>query len=150
MTMTLPTTAAAWRDSWRQAVAPRLPEAGLVELADALRRDDSRLVQANGRDPDLCDGGPGGAILRADAIGYALWQGHGLTTTAGMNRRVERLVFGTDPEGRCHLSAWPFLEWYDATPRGEMRRELLAEVEREISRRRTQVTQADNHQREGI
>jgi hypothetical protein len=35
-----------------------------------------------------------------------------------------------------------FLNWFDAAPRDEMRRELLAEVERELGRRADTTTEA--------
>ena len=121
-----------WRIVWRNGFAPVMDRTHLKAVASGLRADDSRLTQGSTCTPSPlmqvqdwpCEG--------ACCFGYGL-----LATTPGVTvSEVEQLFVETcfqadkrlgEPAG-CRY----FLNWFDDTPRDEMRRELLAEVERAI------------------
>ena len=68
-------------------------------------------------------------------IGYCSWQGDGLETVAEVEEAFARACFETDQRlGEPAASRW-FLNWYDDTPREEMRAQLLAEVNRILAAR---------------
>ena len=71
----------------------------------------------------------------ACVIGFCGWQGDRLTTVGEVQQHFARCCFEADQRlGEPAACRW-FLNWFDATPRDEMRRDLLAEVERELTRR---------------
>jgi hypothetical protein len=122
-----------WRHCWRVGFAPQFSDAGLEALRLALTDDDPKLIQ-NGTTM------PRGYVLdwpaeAACPVGYTGWMGDGLQTVG----EVEN-YFGTlcEKAGRRlggAAGAAQMLNWIDDTPRDEMRRELLPEVERELARR---------------
>jgi hypothetical protein len=74
-------------------------------------------------------------IEAACAIGYAGWHGDGLETVAEVEEFFTRTCFESDQRlGKPGGCRW-FLSWYDETPRDEMRRLLLAEVNRVLAER---------------
>lgn len=125
----------SWRTVWREGFAPILSDKALAELADALRCDDKRLLQGQTTAPPplMCVHdweNEGGCML-----GYAGWKGEGLTTVGEVEQFFARKCHEADVRlGEAAGCRW-FLNWFDDTPRGEMRAELLPEVEREIARR---------------
>jgi hypothetical protein len=114
---------------WRQAIVPQLSLAGLDALRLALRGDDPRLIQgATTAPPPLqclleqrCEG--------ADSVGFAAWQGDGLQTVGQVEEFFARVCYEADRQlGEPTACRW-FLNWFDDTPREQMRLALLAEVE---------------------
>ncbi len=112
------------RESWRK-IAKVLPLDGLERLRDALRNDDHKLVQIATTVPafdslasQICEGGC--------AIGYAFT--NGINTTESVRESFRKVRDEVDP-------SYLFTYWFDMTPRDEMRRELLPEVERAIQER---------------
>lgn len=129
------TTIEAWRRAWREGFAPLLSVAALQALKRALIRDDPRLIQgATTSPPPLhvvrewpCEGACG--------LGYGGWQGEGLETVGEVDQRFAELCLQADQRlGEPAEGRW-FLNWFDETPRDEMRRQLLPEVEDELDRR---------------
>lgn len=127
-----------WREVWRKGLAPVLPTDGLVLLRDALRDDDPRLVQGSVSDPPplMClQDWPckGGCVI--GFCGVVANGGFGDATVGEVEEFFGRTCFDSD-----NLTGGPadirwFLNWFDDTPRDEMRRELLPEVEAELARR---------------
>lgn len=69
-------------------------------------------------------------------IGFAGWQGGcGISTVGDVEEFFARVCHEADERLKEVAGCRWFLNWYDDTPRGEMRRELLAEVEQELRRR---------------
>ena len=67
-------------------------------------------------------------VEAACALGYCGWQGDGLETVGEVEEFFARACFEADQRlGEPAACRW-FLNWFDDTPRDEMRRELLAEV----------------------
>jgi hypothetical protein len=80
------------------------------------------------------------AVEAACALGYCGWQGEGLCTVAEVESYFARMCFEADQKlGESAMVCW-FLNWFDDTPRAEMRRQLLAEVNRELDRRLAQTS----------
>jgi len=71
----------------------------------------------------------------SDAIAFVGWQGNDLTTVGEVEEFYAKACYECD-QGVKEIAAcrW-FLNWYDETPREEMRRDLLGEVELELSSR---------------
>jgi hypothetical protein len=138
MTDTEPTIQESWRRTWRVGIAPLLSTDGLEALERALATDDPCLIQQNTLRPaygDESDESDDPAVYKACAIALCGWRGDGkkhrgelLGWFAAMLKRVEEAM--GEPRAAVH-----FLEWYDVTPRQEMRRQLLPEVRRELDRR---------------
>jgi len=119
----------SWRMVWRDGFAPLLSSTGLMALRDALRVDDPRLVQGATTTPPplLCV--QDWPVEACCALGYCGWQGDRLDTVGEVEEFFAKCCFEADDRlGEPAACRW-FLNWFDDTPRPDMRRELLAEVE---------------------
>ena len=128
----------SWRYAWQHGVGPVLPGAGLTALKEALEKDSPELWQPNIKSLDginttipflrRC------RVRQACAIEYCGWKGEGLKTQG------ELWDYCADICERAEELAGPFADdaftwWFCTTPRDEMRRLLLPEVNRELARR---------------
>lgn len=125
----------SWRLVWREGFASHIATNGLEALRDALRGDDPRLTQGGTTTPPPLMRVQDWPVEAACCLGFCGWIGDGLATVGEVEEYFARLCFLADgslcePAG-CR---W-FLNWFDNTPRDEMRRELLAEVERTLAER---------------
>lgn len=128
-----------WRKVWREGLAPQLSTAGLEALRDGLSNDDVRLIQGATTTPPPLPCVQDWAVEGACVLGYCGWQGDGLETVAEVEEFFARACFETDQVlGEPAACRW-FLNWYDDTPRDEMRRQLLAEVSRVLAQRLCQT-----------
>ena len=119
----------SWRMVWRDGFAPVLSTTGLLSLRDALRVDDPRLVQGATTTPPplLCV--QDWPVEACCALGYCGWQGDRMDTVGEVEEFFAKCCFEADARlGEPAACRW-FLNWFDDTPRPDMRRELLAEVE---------------------
>ncbi len=124
-----------WRKVWRQGLAPLLSTPGLEALRRALLSDDPRLLQGATLSPPPLRCVQDWAVEGACALGYCGWQGDDLETVAEVEEFFARTCFEADERlGEPAAVRW-FLNWFDETPRDEMRRQLLAEVNRSLARR---------------
>ena len=117
-----------WRRVWRDGVAPHLSPAGLHALQNALLCNDSRLMQGATSFPPPVDGLGECEVGRACAIGYCGWQGEGLSRVDELDEYFARICDEADLAFQEPAACRFFLNWFDETPRAEMRRELLGEV----------------------
>jgi hypothetical protein len=125
----------SWRTVWRKGFVPVLPTTGLLALREALQSDDPRLTQGSTTTPPplLCvqDWDVEGAC----ALGFCGWNGEGLVTVGEVEEFFARVCFEADQRlGEAAACRW-FLNWFDDTPRPQMLRELLEEVEFALSAR---------------
>jgi len=68
-------------------------------------------------------------VEAACALGFCGWQGERLETVGDVEEYFARCCFEADTRlGEAAACRW-FLNWFDDTPRDDMRRDLLAEVE---------------------
>lgn len=145
-----------WREVWRDGFAPVLPTEGLVALAKALREDDERLSQGSTTIPPplMCVqdfpiecGCPVAYCFAAANGGFADEKATGKQTnpnaaTVGATEEFfARACFDADARLGESAACRFFLNWVDDTPRGEMLRELLAEVELALAERAATVAE---------
>jgi hypothetical protein len=129
----------SWRKSFREGFVPHLSIAGLEALRNALIKDDARLVQGATTTPPPLQCVQDWPVEAACGVGYCGWQGDGLATVAEVEEFFAQMCFVADQNlGEPAGCRW-FLNWFDETPRGEMRRLLLPEVERALALKRQSV-----------
>ncbi|MFO0809225.1 MAG: hypothetical protein U0746_11410 [Gemmataceae bacterium] len=125
----------SWRKVWRDGLAPVLSTAGLKSLRKALSKDDVRLTQGSTTTPPPlqcvldwpCEG--------ACVVGYCGWQGDGLETVGEVEEFFARCCFEADNRLGEPAAVRYFLNWFDDNPRDDVRRLLLAEVDRALAER---------------
>jgi hypothetical protein len=117
-----------WRRVWREGLAPHLSRAGLLALQSALLNDDPRLLQGTVSSPPPLDALRECAVNGACAISWCGWQGGGLRSVGQIEEYFHRTCDAAAAALQDPAACRYFLNWYDAAPRAEMRRELLAEV----------------------
>jgi hypothetical protein len=125
-----------WHQVWRRGFVPRLSTAGLEALERALIDDDGRLVQGVTTSPPALETLGDWSVEAACALTYCGWQGDGLGTVSEAIRFFERACRQADKALGKPAACRLFLHWFDETPRSEMRRQLLAEVQRALADRR--------------
>jgi hypothetical protein len=134
----------SWRNVWRKGVAPLLSIESLEALRVALVNDDARLIQGGTTTPPPLQCVQEWPVEAACALGYCGWQGDGLETVAEVEEYFARMCFEIDQTlGEPAACRW-FLNWFDDTPRDEMRRELLVEVSRTLAQRFADEDEADS------
>jgi len=137
----------SWRKVWQEGVAPLLSTTSLEALRQALTNDDARLIQGATTTPPPLQCVQDWPVEAACALGFCGWQGDGLETVAEVEEFFARMCFEIDQRlGEPAACRW-FLNWFDETPRDEMRELLLAEVHRSLAQRRSaddgEATEAD-------
>jgi hypothetical protein len=127
----------SWRKVWQEGVAPLLSTASLEALRQALTNDDARLIQGATTTPPPLQCVQDWPVEAACALGFCGWQGDGLETVAEVEEFFARMCFEIDQRlGEPAACRW-FLNWFDETPRDQMRELLLAEVHRSLDQRRS-------------
>jgi hypothetical protein len=126
----------AWQRCWRFGLAPLLTPEGLAALRAALAADDPRLVQGATTEPLPIALFANAAVEGACAVGFCLWKGNGLDRVGSLHQAFRRICASADDLLDEPLGTVAFLNWFDETPRGDMRRELLAEIDREAAEQR--------------
>lgn len=125
----------SWIKVWRRGFSKVLSTPGLAALRVALETNDPRLVQGATTSPPPLQCVKDWPVEAADAIGFCGWQGDGLKTIIEVEEHFAKACFDADQllgePAECRF----WLNWYDDSPRDEMRRELLAEVVRELELR---------------
>ena len=117
-------------------MAPQLSTAGLEALQKALQGDDERLLQGATTSPPPLQCVRDWAVEGACVIGYCGWQGDGLETVSEVEEFFAQVCFEVDKAlGEPAACRW-FLNWFDDTPRAEVRGLLLSEVNRTLAQRR--------------
>ena len=121
-----------WRKTFREGFAPVLSTVGLEALRGALMSDSDDLIQENPTSPAPLQAFLDWPCEGACAIGYCGWRGDGVETVGEVEETIARACFEADQRlGEPASCRW-FLNWFDSTPRDEMRRELLQEVNLEL------------------
>ena len=125
----------AWRKVWREGLAPLLSTKGLQALKRALERDDERLTQGATTTPPPMQCVLDWPVEGACVVGYSAWQGDGLETVGEVEEFFAKVCFEADQRLGEPAAVRYFLNWFDDTPRPEMRRQLLTEVVRVLNDR---------------
>lgn len=121
-----------WRKVWRGGFAPLLSVEGLRALRRALQSDDARLIQGATSSPPplMCvQDWPVDAVCGLGMCAVDEFGGFGTATVGEVEDFFARKCFEADQLLNEPAACRYFLNWFDDTPRDEMRRELLAEVE---------------------
>lgn len=127
-----------WQQAWR-SIAPSLPTLGLEALAKALQDDDPRLLQGVTTMPPPLQCVQDWPIEAACALGFCGWQGENRETVGEVEEFFARMCYTLDQNmGEPAGCRW-FLNWYDETPRDEMRAALLEEVTLELKYREAKL-----------
>lgn len=126
----------SWRLVWRNSFAKFLPLTGLHAVKRALETDDPKLIQGSTSTPPPLNCVQDWPVEAACALGFCGWHdGTGNDTVGEVEAFFAKACFDADQRlGEPAACRW-FLNWFDDTPRPEMRRELLAEVELAIDER---------------
>ena len=119
----------SWRLVWREGFVPVISTAGLQALREALLGDDPRLTQGSTTTPPPLMCVQDWPVEAACAIGLCGWLGDGLKTVGEVELRFAETLHKADQLLGEPAACRFFLDWFDDTPRDQMRRELLAEVE---------------------
>lgn len=125
----------SWRMVWRNGFAPLVSTAGLQALRKALNTDDARLMQGATTSPPPLMCVQEWPVESACALGFCGWQGEGLETVGEVEEFFARMCFEADQRLGEPAGCRYFLNWFDDTPRHEMRPQLLAEVDRTLAER---------------
>jgi hypothetical protein len=132
----------SWRKVFKEGFAPQLSMKALEVLKKALETDDQTLLQGATTSPPPLECVRDWPVEAACFIGYCGWKGENLTSVAEVEEFFAKACFETDNRlGEPAACRW-FLNWADDSPRKEVRRELLVEVNREIQRRLGRETPA--------
>jgi hypothetical protein len=124
-----------WRRVWRDGLAPQISSEALESLRLALVYDNPRLAQGATCSPPALEALCGQPVERACALGYCGWQGDGRRRVGEIDDYFQRLCDAADERMAERAVCRFFVNWYDDTPRDQMRRQLLAEVEETLRRR---------------
>lgn len=125
----------AWQKAWREGIAPQLSDNALVFLRAALENDDAALIQGATTTPPPLTCTQDWPCEAACLISYCGWHGNDLETVGEVEEFFARTCYECDqllgePAGVRH-----FLNWYDETPRHEMRAAMIKELHVEICKR---------------
>src|SRR5262245_47285571 len=125
----------SWRLVWRDGLVP-VPSTRRQDAArDALRGADPRLTQGSTTTPPPLMCVQDWPVEAACALGFCGWQGDELESVGQVEEFFARACFEADQRlGEPAACRW-FLNWFDDTPREEMRRALLEEVEKALADR---------------
>ena len=118
----------AWRKCWREGFAPGLSRKGLEALKFALQTDDKRLIQGATTSPPPLMCVEDWDCEAADAIGLAGWLGDDNRTVSEVSEFFFKQCFDADIRLGERAASRYFLNWFDDTPRAEMRFQVLQEV----------------------
>jgi len=125
----------SWQRVWRDGFAVALSPRALAALAAALRSDDPALIQgATTSPPPLACVGDW-PVEAACALSYCGWRGENLPTVAEVEAWFAEACFACNLRLGETTGCRIFLNWFDETPREQMRRLLLPEVERALAER---------------
>jgi hypothetical protein len=124
-----------WKKVWRDGLAPLLSATELEALHHGLARDDRRLIQRSTCCPPPSEVFHEEAVEGACALGYCGWQADRLATVGQVEQFFIETCVAADERLGEPAACRHFLNWFDETPRPEMRRGLLAEVNRALDQR---------------
>lgn len=128
----------SWKTVWRDGFQPGLSTRGLEALLHGLQTDSRELVQGATTSPPPLQCVQDFPCEAADAIGYCGWKGEDLVSVSEVEEAFAKTCFEADQRmGEPAAVRW-FLNFWDDTPRPALFREVVAEIERELARRRAE------------
>lgn len=127
------------KDVLTKGFFPLLALNHLEVLEAALRRDDPALIQGCTTKPVPLACVQNWPVEAACMLGYCGWKGDGIKTVSEAEEFFADKCFHADQLLQEPAACRHFLNWYDETPRDQMRRQLLPLVKAEIARRHESV-----------
>ena len=135
-----------WRYVWRKGVAPQLSTGHLEALARGLEQDDPRLIQGGTTTPPPLMCGADWPCEAGCLIAYPFafeedagpeFQGtrQSVKTVGETEEFFARVCFQADQDLGEPAAVRYLLNWYDESPREEVRRKLPAEVRLALAER---------------
>ena len=124
----------SWRKVWRVS-AELLSTPALEALRQALIKDDPKLLQGATTSPPPLQCVQDWPCEGACAWSYGAWKGDGEETVGEVETFFAQMCFDVDQALGEPAGCRRFLNWFDETPRDEMRPKLLAEVNRSLALR---------------
>lgn len=128
------TTTEPWRRTWREALAPLLPQEGLLAMRRALAEDSTELLQGSTTKPAPFMCMQDWPVEAACAMAYPFWK-DGLNTVGEVEAAFSRACFEVDKALGEAGGCMHFMKVWDDTPREKMFPLLLAEVDRTLALR---------------
>jgi hypothetical protein len=133
----------SWKLVWKKGFLPNLTNAQLTILLHGLKNDSQRLLQGCTTTPPplLCV--HDWPCEAACGLGYILLETPGRAATVGeVEEFFARLCYDADEKlGEPAACRW-FLNFWDDTPRSELRGLMIAEIESNIAERNTRAENA--------
>lgn len=128
----------SWRLVWRNGFVPVLSTENLSALRNALVTDDPKLLQGQTTNPPPlmcvqdwpCEGG-----CALGYMGACQYGGFGNAKVKDAETFFAAACWDADTQLGEPAGCRHFLNWFDDTPRDEMRAELLAEVDLALTER---------------
>jgi len=129
-----------WLLAWRLGFARVLSDEALRAIEDALYRDSAALIQRRTTSPDPVISNADEPCTGACLVSYGGLAGHKLLTVGQVERYFAACCQAAsvllDEHFHDTLCFQYFLNWFDDTPRDEVRAAMLAEVRLELFRRK--------------
>lgn len=122
-------------DKVLEVTLQHMPQRGLEALKEALVNDDPRLIQGATTTPPPLACMTDWPVEAACLIGFCGWEGNDLKTVGEVEEFFAKSLYEIDQDLAEPAACRHALNWFDDTPRGEMRKELLPKVEAELTRR---------------
>lgn len=115
----------AWRQCWRERLAPSMSAEELQALERGLRTNDPALIQGL-----VCRSSRHSRTIPcgACALAYAVWKGGELDLYSDVVSAFSYLLMETDRVASEAPRYALFIDWFDITPRDKAFSQLLAEV----------------------
>lgn len=125
----------SWRKVLRVGFFPQFSDHALLVLKVALETDDQRLVQGATTSPPPLAFVQDWPCDAACLVAYIGWKAEELETVGEVERFFAEACFQGDKLlGEPAACRW-LLNWFDDTPRDEVRTELLGEINEELAKR---------------
>lgn len=125
----------AWKKVWREGLAPLLSTAALQALREAVEKDDQTLLQGATTSPPPLMCVQDWPVEAACAVGYCGWKGEGLETVGEVEEFFARMCFKIDQRINEPAGCRWWLNWWDETPRDEVRSLILPEIDLVLAER---------------
>lgn len=124
----------AWRQVWREGFAPIFSAKSLLAMRHGLLTDDPRLIQGATTTPPPLHCVQDWPVEAGDLLAYGHWIGEcgGICEVAKAEEYFARSCHQCDLTIGEPAACRHFLNWYDETPRDNMRVQLLPEVSRAL------------------
>lgn len=131
------TTLKIWQQVWRKGIVPQFQVEDLQRLKKALEEDDPRLIQGSTTSPPTLQCSQDWPLEACCVVSHLCCSELNNTTVSEAEEQFAKACFEADQKLGEPAAIRYFLNWYDETPREEMRLELLEEINLNL---RTQTT----------